>query len=175
MEIKTGKLIEFKVSELPNVLLVGKELRHSMEEQMKGNNPLPYFWDSCFADETFSILEKQSEFVYNAAYVGVMIDWDKGDGKFSYIVGILMKPGADVPEGFVSRTIDATRVAIGLIQGKDAQDVCSKAHEVTEQALKADGYSNNGMKWCMELYNCPRFTTPDKNDEIVLDYYIPID
>ncbi len=170
-----GKLIKFEMSELPDVLLIGKEIRHSMEEQMKGNNPLPAFWDRCFGDGTFHVLEKQSDFIHDSAYVGVMIDWDKGDGNFSYVVGMLMKTGADVPQGFKSRKINATKVAIGWIQGKDTPDVCSKAHEYTEQALKAEGYECNKMKWCMELYNCPRFTTPDENGEIILDYYIPVD
>lgn len=170
-----GKLIDFKVAEIPEVLLIGKEIRYSIEEQMKGNNPLPAFWGRCFADDTFPALESQSDLIYDDSYVGVMLDWDKGDGEFTYIVGMLMKNGSDVPEGFVSRKIDTTRVAIGWIQGGDTQDVCSNAHELTEQALKAEGYSNNGMKWFMELYNCPRFTTPDENGQIILDYYIPID
>jgi len=43
------------------------------------------------------------------------------------------------------------------------------------QALTSLGYTNNDMTWCMELYNCPRFTEPDAQGNIILDYYIPID
>ena len=169
-----GELIKFDVKRLPKLMLVGKELRYNMEAHMKGDNRMPAFWDKCFVDEIFSLLEKQTDFVYDNAYVGVMIDWDKGDGDFSYIVGMLMKEGVSVPNGYYNRDIEETDVAIGWIKGKNVADVCSSAHSQTEQALKEKGYRCDKMKWCMELYNCPRFTTPDGDGNIILDYYIPI-
>ena len=29
--------------------------------------------------------------------------------------------------------------------------------------------------WCFERYNCPRFTSPDNNGNIILDYGISIE
>lgn len=168
-----AKLIKFEVDKLPKLYLVGKELRYNMEALMKGDNRIPAFWDKCFTDEVFSTLEKQSEFIFNNAYVGVMMDWDMGDGDFSYICGMLFNEGVTAPEGFVLREIEATKVGIGWIKGKDTADVCSNAHVLTEQEIKDVGLCTGKMKWCMELYNCPRFTTPDENGEIILDYYIP--
>ena len=170
-----GKLVKFDIRDMPDILLVGKDIRHSMAEQMKGNNPLPGFWDKCFTEDVFKALEAQANYVFDDAYVGVMADWATGDGCFSYIVGMLMKPGAQVPSGYICRELKAEKVGIGWIQGKDVSDVCSNAHELTEQRLKSDGHSCANMAWCMELYNCPRFTTPDENGEIILDYYIPLD
>lgn len=170
-----GELIKFEVKRLPSLKVLGKELRYNMEKHMKGDNRIPNFWDKCFADKTFSLLEKQTDFVYDNAYVGVMLDWDKGDGDFSYIVGMLMKDGVSVPDGYICRDIEETDVVIGWIKGKNTSDVCSTAHSQTEQALKENGYKCDKMKWCMELYNCPRFTTPDENGDIILDYYIPVD
>ncbi len=169
-----GELVKLEVKRLPKLKLVGKELRYNMEAHMKGDNRIPAFWDKCFSDDTFSILEKQENYVYDNSYVGVMLDWDKGDGDFSYIIGMLMKDGLSVPEGYYCIDLDEADVAIGWIKGKDTADVCSSAHSLTEQALNAEGYSCDKMKWCMELYNCPRFTTPDTNGDIILDYYIPI-
>lgn len=37
---------------------------------------------------------------------------------------------------------------------------------------QGDKFDKNTL-WCMKLYNCPRFTTPMDNGEIILDYYIP--
>ena len=170
-----GELIKFEIGELPDILIVGKEIRHSMEALMKGDNPIPAFWDLCFSEGIFAELEDQSGNIHDPAYVGVMVDWDRGDGDFSYIVGMLMKTGADVPDGFICREVNATKVAIGWIKGADVADVCSKAHEYTEKALKAEGFTCKKITWCMELYNCPRFTEPDENGDIILDYYIPID
>jgi len=168
-----AKLIKFEVKELPKIYLVGKELRYDMEVHMKGDNRIPAFWEKCFAENIFSTLEKQSDYVYDPAYVGVMMDWDKGDGNFSYICGMLFKEGISAPEGFVLREIAAGKVGLSWIKGKDTADVCSNAHVLTEQALKDAGFRYDKIKWCMELYNCPRFTTPDENGEIILDYYIP--
>lgn len=168
-----GKLIKLEVVNLPTLYLVGKELKINMEEHMKGNNRIPAFWDTCFSDGTFSTLEQQADFIYNPAYVGVMMDWDKGDGYFTYICGILMKEGVTAPDGFAMHVLPPTDAAVSWIQGKDVSDVCAKAHEQTEQALKEAGYNCDGIQWCMELYNCPRFTTPNENGEIILDYYIP--
>lgn len=170
-----GELIKFEVKKLPTLKLVGKELRYSMDLHMQGENRIPTFWDKCFADKIFLPLEKQTGFVYDKDYVGVMLDWDKGDGDFSYVIGMLMRYGVDVPEGYYCIDINETNVAIGWIKGKNILDVCSTAHPQTEQALIDNGYKCDNMKWCMELYNCPRFTTPDENGDVILDYYIPID
>lgn len=170
-----AKLVKFEVKELPKLCVVGKELRYNMEKHMQGDNRIPAFWEACFANETFSTIEKQVDYVYDPAYIGIMMDWDKGDDDFSYICGMLMKEGVTIPEGFIIRDIEPTKVAIGWIQGKDTADVCSNAHNQTIQVLNSEGYNCDKMKWCMELYNCPRFTTPDENGEIILDYYIPCD
>jgi len=170
-----GTLIRFETSEMPAVRVIGKQIRYSMDALMNGDNRLPALWDQCFADGIFEPLEAAAEHVHDPSYVGVMLDWDKGDGDFTYVCGMLMKPEAETPDGYVSYPIDATSVAIGYIQGGGVQDVCGTAHADTEKALRENGHTNANMRWCMELYNCPRFTTPDENGQIILDYYIPLD
>lgn len=169
-----GALIKFEISDMPDVLLVGKAIRHTRGEMAKGDNPIPAFWSRCFADGTFPALEAQGDFVYNHGYAGVMTDWDSAYNGFCYVVGMLMKPGADVPQGFVSYPLDATRIATGWIQGKDAADVGEKAYAYTEQAVYSNGYRCNQMKWCMELFTHPRYTTPDENGNIIMDYCLPV-
>ncbi len=170
-----GKLVRFEVQDQPRALVVGKEIRASMEEQAKGNNLLPALWDKCFAENAFAPLEAQADFIIDDAYIGIMLDFGLGDGNFTYIVGMLLKEGATVPESYVSRTLEPCKVAVSWIQGNDTGDVCSAAHELTQKALQEAGHTCERMQWCMELYNCPRFTTPDENGQIILDYYIPLD
>lgn len=167
-----GKIIKCEIKELPKLFVVGKELLINMQEH-KTNNRMGGFWQDCFADGTLSTLEEQADFVFEDAYVGFMADWDKVDGNFVYVVGMLLKEGFILPEGFVARELPSQSVAIGWIQGKDTADVCAPAHELTEKALTEQGYTSQGMAWCMEYYGCPRFTTPNENGEIILDYYIP--
>ena len=170
-----GKLMRFEIREMPEVRVIGKQIRYSMDAMMHGDNRIPGLWEQCFADGIFGRLEADAAQVYDPAYVGIMLDWDRGDGDFTYVCGMLMKPGAETPEGYVSYPISAAKAAVGYIQGSDVQDVCGSAHAETEKALREHGHTNANMGWCMELYNCPRFTKPDENGQIILDYYIPID
>ncbi len=168
-----AKLIQLEIKELGDWCVAGRP----MQSQMGGENPIPAFWDACFADGTFAKLEALGEQVLCPDYVGFMTDWMGGDGKFTYIVGMMMKPGFSLPregyEGFVSRPVAACTAAIGYIQGASTGDVCMNAHELTNAALEEKGYTFDGSTWCMELYNCPRFTTPDESGQIILDYYAP--
>lgn len=168
-------LINLEVKALPCLKLIGKEMRHNMAAMMQGDNPMGAFWGTCFAQNTFVPLEAQGDKVFDPAYVGVMLDWNRGDGNYSYVVGMLMHPDAAVPEGYYSADLEATSAGIGYIQGKDTGDVCSQAHELTEAKLKEAGHRFSHMTWCMELYNCPRYTTPNEHGQIILDYYIPLD
>lgn len=169
-----AEFLQLEVNDLPTVVVVGKEIRYSMEALMQGDNRLGALWDTCFSSNIFAPLEAQPDYVYDSAYVGAMLDWDKGDGDFTYICGIMMREGVQVPEGYACHKLDATKIAVGWIRGTDVSDVCSNAHEQTELALKEKGYDCSNMEWCMEVYNCPRFTVPDESGRIILDYYIPI-
>lgn len=169
-----ANLIKFEVVDLPKIYLVGKETKYNIEVHINGDNRIPAFWDKCLADGTFSALEKQPEYVYEPAYVGTCIDWDTGYGTFSYICGMLFKEGVTVPEGYVMREIGGEKIGMCWIKGKDATDVCNNSHDLTIQAIKNVGLCPNQMKWSMQLFTNPRFTTPDVNGEVILDYYIPL-
>ena len=169
-----AQLINFSIKLQPSILLIGKQIRYSMQAHMQGDNRMPAFWQACFAQDTFAPLEAQGSFLYDDAYVGTMTDWDKGDGDFSYIVGMLMKPGATIPQGYAAKPLPTCQVAIGYIKGKDTQDVCAHAHALTEAALRKAGHKCDAIPWCMERYG-EAFAMPDADGDIVLDYYIPLD
>lgn len=166
-----AELIKFQVQRLPGVILVGKARTYGQQNSVKGENGIPAFWGQCFENQVFDPLEQQQDFVYDPSYVGAMLDFK--DGGFSYVVGMLMKEGAQIPEGYFSRVLDAADIAVGWIKGGEAE-VCAAAHSLTENAMRENGYASDRMPWCMEVYNCPRYTTPDENGDVVLDYYIPV-
>lgn len=169
-----AKVIHFEVVDLPKVYLVGKEIRHNIEDYIKGNNRIPAFWDECLADGTFLALEKQQSYIYEPAYVGACIDWDSGYGTFSYICGMLFKEGVTVPEGYVLREIGEEKIGMCWIKGKDAADVTGSAHTLTMQAIRNAGLCPNQMRWSMQLFTSSRFSIPDEKGEVILDYYIPL-
>lgn len=164
-----AKLINIQIDKLPDMRIIGKLIRPKLDME---ENPIPEFWQKCFNDGTFETLEKLEEHSIDTSYVGWMSDWSNIDGKFTYICGILMEAGTPVPDGFTYRDIPGSTVAIGWIQGPE-KETYPVAHGLTEEAMKEQGYEiDEDDPWCMELYNCPRFTSPKENGDIVLDYYI---
>lgn len=170
-----AKLTRLDFRELPALYVVGKAERYPMDAIMQNdNNPLPAQWEKCFADGTFDTLNKYTDALFSPDYIGAMMDWDRGDGAFTSVIGVLMHTLPEpLPEGFTAHPIAPSTLAIGWIRGKYTADVCGVAHQETEKALREAGYADDGMTWCMEVYNYPRFTTPDEHGEITLDYYIP--
>lgn len=164
-----AKLVNFQINELPQMRIIGKAIYPN--PKMEGN-AIPAFWGQCFKEGTFDILDRMNEYHIDSSYVGWMGDWNN-DGSFTYLCGMLMKPDTPVPGGFVYRDVPASTTAVGWIQGPE-KDTYPVAHELTQKALQEQGYvTDEDVPWCMELYNCPRFTQPMENGDIILDYYIP--
>lgn len=168
-----AELINFEIKRLQKVVIIGKEIRYDINLMRQGGNPIPAFWGKCFEENIFAQLENQKDFIFNPDYVGLMYDFKRGDGMCSYIIGMLMKEEAKVPEGFKAFVIDGD-VAIGYIKGEEI-DIYMNAHQLTEEAINKAGRSNLNMKWFMELYNCPRWTKVDGDGNRIMDYYIPLD
>ncbi len=164
------KVINFQVKQLPQLWVVGKALKVDMTMQQ---NPIPDFWGQCFKEGVFDVLENISDYHLDNSYVGWMGDWQNGDSKFTYLCGMLMKVNTPLPEGFIYREIAKCKVAISWIQGLEAE-VYAQALELSEKELEANGYQAKCFDWCMELYNCPRFTQKNEDGEIILDYYLPL-
>ena len=48
-------------------------------------------------------------------------------------------------------------------------------HNLCLEKLKSLGFKRKEDDWCFERYNCPRFTTPDEEGNVILDYGISIE
>lgn len=168
-----AKLIKLEAMELPKVYVVGKEIKVKMEDVMGAGNPIPAFWEKCIAEGIFELLGKQSMYA-GGDWVGFMTDWSEADGTFIYSCGMMLTEGVAPTAEYTVHEIAPSKVWVSWIQGKDIADVCCNAHCLTGAALKEKGQDLDKIKWTMEVYNCPRFTTADENGEIVLDYYVPV-
>jgi predicted transcriptional regulator YdeE len=167
------KLVKFEVKKLPKLCVIGKEIRAKMTEMMGPNNPIPAFWEKCMSEDVFTTLGKAlSESIYDSAYVGFMKMLNEDE--VVNVCGMLMKPDAKAPEGFVKYDIESFTAGIGWVQGKEP-DIYTAEHTLVEEALIKAGYTYDASKgFAIELYNCPRFTNPDENGNKTIDYYIPI-
>lgn len=102
-------------------------------------------------------------------YVG--LEMRRGD-EFVYAVGMFTPAGTEVPDGFDSIDFPACAFGTCWIYGKE-EDVHGGIGECRDAVLRngfeiattADGYEiafENGL--------CPRFTAPDENGCVILDY-----
>ena len=169
-----NEVVKLEVIKMPRLYIVGKEIRYSYEALDNGDNRLPDFWRKCIEEDVFAPLELQKNYVYDTSHASVFIDWYLGDSNFTYIVGILMKEGASIPDGYIVRELAETEAALLWVKCKALPETRVVPFESTDKAIKKIGRDFSGMKWCIDLYDRLRSTTPDENDYVILDCYIPL-
>ncbi len=102
-------------------------------------------------------------------YIGVE---RRGDGvPFAYYIGMLTPANTPVPDGFIH--IDFEGLALGTcwIYGTE-QEVhdTSACRPALEQANMIPWQDAEGCTWSFENCLCPRYTTPDEQGYVILDY-----
>ncbi len=170
-----NEVVRLEIIRMPTVYIMGKEIRYSDEALNSGDNRLPEFWDKCCKEGIFAPLTSQLDCIYDSSPVGVFLDWYLGDGNFSYIVGMLMKENAVLPDGYVVRRLEETDAALCWVKCQSITDTRTVPFESTAKAISEAGRSCGNMKWCIDLYNSERSVTPDENGYVILDCYIPLD
>ena len=100
------------------------------------------------------------------AYVGLMRDKGGDHNDFEYWIGMFAPEGTPVPAGFEFTDFPEGWLGVCWVYGKEGE-VYMKEGECGS-ALVKEGFIISG-EWCFERYACPRFTTPDEKENIILD------
>jgi len=167
-------LVKLDIIDQPEVLVIGKLVRASYKDLPTDKNPIPVHWGKCFEDGTFAKLEAMKEHILSSDYVGLCVaTMYPGTEDFGHIAGMMMKPGTPVPEGFVSHTLKPTKVAVGWIKAANDNDAHGNSHRLTTDALTERGWKHD-HGWVMHVYNRARYTKPDAEGNITVDYYLPV-
>lgn len=155
----------YKVS-LPAVRLIGK--RYGANENFGAK------WGEWFAKDLFSPIEKLGVISeIGNTYLGMMRIIN---GELEYWIGILFPENTEVPSGYDYADIEPIDYAVCWIHGKDNSEICGmEAHNLCLEEIKKQGFARKEDDWCIESYTCPRYTTPDEQGNIILDYYIAIE
>jgi len=169
------EVINLEVVKLPKLIAVGKKFRYSYEALNNGDNRLPDFWNKCYKESVFAPLESQMEYIFDCSHAGIFFDWHSGDSNFSYIIGMLMKDGVSVPDGYSTHELTESEIALCWVKCKSLAETRAVPFESTAKAIEDIGRGCANMKWCIDLYHPSRSTTPDENGEVILDCYIPLD
>ena len=154
---------EITIETCPATRLIGKKYEH-------GPN-----WGEWWANDWFSVLEKNKRLPMNGdAYIGAV---HIVNGMPEYFIGMFFPLDTNVPDGFDFVDIEPLDYAVCYLYDKEGSDAfyAMETHNMCLEELKSLGLKRKEDDWCFERYNCPRFTTPDENGNVILDYAISIE
>ena len=134
-------------------------------------------WDEWWQNGWFDLLEQNmggtekicSIWENGGGYIGVE---RRVEGEpFEYYIGMLSPENTPVPEGFMH--VDFKDLSLGTcwIYGKENEvhDTSACKQKIIENGMKIWQDENKAV-WSFENCLCPRYTTPDDNGNIILDY-----
>ena len=158
---------------LPAVKLIGKRYTDRDRDEM---GTFTRNWEACFHEGWRDTLMK------NGAIPGVSDDMVGAmrmtDDGFEYWIGALRAPTAPTPDGFESIEIPAGELGVCWLygNGKSGELYGMEAWNLSTAALSEKGWKFSDKGWFFERYNCPRFTVPDEEGNVILDicaYLVP--
>ncbi len=162
-----AKIVKTYKEKLPALTLLGRcygnENRNSM-------GTFSTKWEEWFANDWFDTVSKCGEPYLAKDYVGAM---RLNKGVFEYHIGVLMKTVESIPEGFSAVKLPAADYGVTWIKGKDDAELYSM-HKESMAAFEKAGLTVANDAWYIERYVCPRFTKPDENGEVILDYLVTL-
>lgn len=160
------KILETRLETYPAVKLIGK--RYS-DNDRDADGSYASKWDEWFRNGWFSQLKGGIETISDD-YVGMDRFTSAG---FEYWIGILMAPEDPVPQGFETVEIPAGDLAVSLVWGKPGPEIFGMdALMACFAAWTERGWHPAKDAWYLERYNCPRFTQPDAEGNVILDHCV---
>lgn len=156
------KLLEIKKESCPAARLIGKKQAGSPN------------WNEWWENNWFEKLEETPCLPFNGdAYIGAV---HIVDGMPERWIGMLFPAGTEVPEGFEAVDIEPLEYAVCYLYDKEGSSdfYTLQTHDMCLEEMKIQNLNRNEDNWCIERYNCPRFTTPDESGNVILDYAISI-
>ncbi|MDP4089155.1 MAG: GyrI-like domain-containing protein [Bacillota bacterium] len=162
------EIIKVYRESLPSLRLIGKRYTDSdrgPEGSFGGK------WGEWFGKDCFKPLEELGSLPENGdAYVGCM----RCVEEFEYWIGMFFPEGTAVPEGYSYVDIPAGDIGTCWIYGREdnGEIYGQKPHEMCMAKIAEAGWELAEAPWFFERYNCPRFTSPDENEKVILDYCV---
>ena len=154
---------------MPNVRFIGKKYGDSD----RADGTFGAKWGEWFANGWFSILEKEIDMLpkeYEGnAYLGLMC----GNNVFEYWIGMFAAENSQVPIGFSYIDIPAGDIATAWIHGREdtGEIYGQEPHNACVGKFLGKGWELQDS-YAIERYQCPRFTSADKDGKVILDYCI---
>ena len=171
LKFMTAKIVNTLKETFPASRFIGR--RYTDADRLDGSFGAK--WGEWFENNLFEKLESLESLPENGdAFIGAM---RVKDGIFEYWIGMFLPAGTEVPDGYEYADIESIDYGVlwlygnqhnGQLYGMDNHNMCLAEIEKLGWLRKEDD-------WCFERYNCPRFTTPDDQGNVILDYGIAIE
>lgn len=157
------EILEVKKESCPKARLIGKRYEGVPN------------WGEWWENNWFEILETNQRLSFNGdAYIGGV---HIVNGMPEHWIGMLFPENTEVPEGFEYVDIAPLDYAICYLYDKEnsSEFYTIDTHNQCLEKLKEYNWKRKEDDWCLERYNCPRFTTVDEKGNVILDYAISIE
>lgn len=167
-----GIVMEPKFVTLPAIRLAGYALE-TRNVDGENNHAIPAFWTACIADGRMERLHK-ADFVKNHAEYGACFPENPENNEFSYVIGVEVKDGAQVPSAFHTCELPpATYVVFSTPPCHQAE--FSKNIQGTWQYIMNDWFPSSGYEYAPGCVDFEHYAenTMGENDN-VCDIYIPV-
>lgn len=152
----------------PTLRLIGKRYTDADRDS---NGSFGSKWGEWFEKGCFKTLEELGCLSQSGdAYLGCM----RCSGEFEYWIGMFFPEQTPVPNGYMYVDIPSSEVGTCWIYGREdnGEIYGQEPHEMCLSKIKEAGWKIAKDSWFIERYNCPRFTAPDENGKVILDYCI---
>ena len=157
------KILELKKESCPKTRFIGKKYEGDAN------------WGEWWENNWFAVLEEKECLSFNGdAYIGAV---HIVNGMPERWIGMFFPSNTEAPEGFDYVDIEPLDYAVCYLYNKEGSGdfYTMETHNLCLEKLKSLGFKRKEDDWCFERYNCPRFTTPDEEGNVVLDYGISIE
>lgn len=131
-------------------------------------------WEEWWSNNWFDVLQAMPGLPINDnGYIGAV---HIVDGTPEYWIGMFFPVDTDAPSGFEYIDIEPLNYAVFYLYGREnsSEFYTMETHAMCLEELNAHNLIRKEDDWCFERYNCPRFTTPDANGNVILDYAVSI-
>ncbi|HHT28018.1 MAG TPA: GyrI-like domain-containing protein [Firmicutes bacterium] len=150
----------------PALRLIGK--RYTNSDRGPGGG-YGHKWGEWHQQGYFAVLEQLGGAPeHGDAYVGCM----RSAGEFEYWIGMFFPAGTPVPPEFMHVDIPAGDAGICWVYGREDNGELygPTVHDLCRTKILEAGWQIARDAWVFERYNCPRFTSPDDQGKVILDY-----
>lgn len=168
-----AEIIKVYKEHLPSLRFIGK--CYTNKDRVGG---FGHKWGEWFQNGWFDTLEKLGELKeIENGYLGFMrCNGSDADNTFEYWIGMFFSKDTAVPEGFACIDLEESDIGVCWIKGKEDGGIYDM-HDACIAKIMENGMGNfkpdkENRAYFFERYNCPRFTSPDEDGNVILDYGI---